>query len=91
MAKTSKKPLRKKIPKNPTFVTPRDAAGELACSLQTIYRLVQAGELQGAKVGGRFKIPRRALDVILHRITGSNDPAPRSALAAAPQETSHAG
>lgn len=49
----------------PRFLSPKQFAEELQAHRQTIYVKLRAGEIPGArKVGGRWKIPRWALDEI---------------------------
>jgi excisionase family DNA binding protein len=59
-----------KVSEKLAFVTPQQAAEQLECSEQVIRRMVRSGELQGAKVGGRFKIIQASIDAVLRRVLG---------------------
>ena len=52
-------------------ITPRELAEMARCSQDLIYDMLKAGELQGKKVGGRWKIPR---PVALRFVGWSDDP-----------------
>lgn len=52
--------------KEQTVLTTSEVAAELRCSLRTVYRLLQRGDLRGAfYVGGRIRIPVDALTALI--------------------------
>lgn len=46
------------------FLTALEAAAYLGISRNTVSRLVQRGELAGRRIGGRYFIPRAALEAL---------------------------
>ncbi len=57
------------------FATPGEAAQILEVDPRTIRRLIEKGEIQGARVGGQFKISRASLAAIIDKIEGIHAPA----------------
>lgn len=49
------------------YITPKQAAEYAECSDQTIYRMIQAGELPASRIGGRrlLRIDTADLDAIM--------------------------
>lgn len=61
------------------YATPDEAAEILEVTSRTIRRMLDRGELQGARVGGHFKISRASIADIVRRIEGnyfSSSPSP---------------
>lgn len=54
------------------YATPNEAAAILEVTSRTIRRMLEKGELQGARVGGHFKISRASIGDIVRRIEGSH-------------------
>ena len=49
-----------------TILTTSEVAAELRCSLRTVYRMLQRGQLRDAfYVGGRIRIPAEALTALI--------------------------
>ena len=44
------------------YVSTVEAASRLGCRRETVFRLVQSGELPATKLANRWLIPRRALE-----------------------------
>ena len=44
------------------YLSTVEAAAKLGCRRETVFRLVQAGEIPGSKVANRWLIPRTALE-----------------------------
>jgi excisionase family DNA binding protein len=49
------------------LLTPAEVAVELRISAPTVYRLIAAGELPAAKVGGQLRIERAEVEALLTR------------------------
>lgn len=49
------------------ILTPEDVTEELMIGKNTIYNLLNSGELKGFRVGRNWKIPRKALDEYIDR------------------------
>ncbi len=54
------------------YATPNEAAAILEVTSRTIRRMLEKGELQGARVGGHFKISRASIESIVRRIEGGH-------------------
>lgn len=54
------------------YATPDEAAEILEVTSRTIRRMLEKGELQGARVGGHFKISRASIEDIVRRIEGEH-------------------
>lgn len=54
------------------YATPNEAAVILEVTSRTIRRMLEKGELQGARVGGHFKISRASIESIVRLIEGSH-------------------
>jgi excisionase family DNA binding protein len=52
----------KRAKRQPKLVGVTEACATLGVSRPTLYRLMASGEIPSLKLGGRHKIPRRALD-----------------------------
>ena len=50
-----------------TLVTPRSAANRLSCSVKTVRRLVDDGELEALKVRGGLRITDGSIDAYIKR------------------------
>ena len=48
------------------LLTAREAAGLLRISDESVYRLCRSGKLGAIRIGGLWRIPREAVDLILH-------------------------
>lgn len=57
------------------LVTPVEAATVLLCDPRTIISMIQSGQLHGKKIGGRYKVSRSSLDVLVRHIQGGSSPA----------------
>lgn len=50
---------------SPRYLTPQEFADEISFHRETLYRKLKQGEIPGArKVGGRWRIPRWALEEV---------------------------
>jgi excisionase family DNA binding protein len=50
---------------NPRFLTAQELANRIRCHRETVYEMLQGGEVPGArKIGGRWRIPEKAVDEI---------------------------
>lgn len=47
-------------------ITPEEAAKRLSLGRSTVYKLIAAGELPARRLGGRWVIPVRALEVLVN-------------------------
>lgn len=47
------------------ILTPQQAAEYLQVDRETIYRYIRQGKLVASKLGRRYRIPRRSLDLLL--------------------------
>ena len=47
------------------YLTPREVAERLRVSAQTVYRLVESGELHSKRIGRSIRIHQRAVDDFL--------------------------
>ncbi len=45
-----------------TFLTPIEAAKLLRISRQTLYLLIESGEISAKRVGGQWRIPRESIE-----------------------------
>lgn len=54
---------------------PREVAERLSVSIDTVYRLIAAGELPAAKIGTFLRIPEAELDawILRHRVSGTGE------------------
>jgi excisionase family DNA binding protein len=68
---------------SPRLLTVNDAAKILGCSIKTVYRRIDAGEIKAVRDGGRWKIPRDELDRYVARLErpGARRPSKRRATA----------
>ena len=46
-------------PRNRLFISAKEAARALGVNIQTIYRMIERGELVATRAGNRIKIPRQ--------------------------------
>ena len=56
------------------FMSVAEAARALGVSDDTVYELLQRGQLPGLRIGRRRLIPRRAIDLIVEQLLADFDP-----------------
>jgi excisionase family DNA binding protein len=56
------------------FMSVAEAARALGVSDDTVYELLQRGQLPGLRIGRRRVIPRRAIDLIVEQLLAGFDP-----------------
>lgn len=49
------------------FLTPAEAAELLRIQRDTVYRLIEAGDLPARRIGGQWRIPKAELDEMLNK------------------------
>lgn len=51
----------------PEYLSVKEAAAELAVSVDVVYSLIRSGRLAAERIGGRWRIPRKSLWAVSHR------------------------
>jgi excisionase family DNA binding protein len=54
-----------RTPSFPEIMTPEQAAEYLQVSRETVYRYIRQGKLVASRLGKRYRVPKRNLDLLL--------------------------